>query len=707
MSSREPSSAGPVGPAPPSDVSENAGTTKASIRGALAAHVQSLGWEEREFSDVTVTALGKVSRQDDFEAPNPLLNPAMSRPRETSNNAPKPQSQQEYPLHRLVLSRSPYFSVLMRGPWKDATSPTLTLEIQDPLVDEAAVEVALGFLYEKVPEELTPELATRTLAAASFLDLQALCELCADVIGSDIRTETLCEYVKLTTLSQYKTVHDDLVGPDHARNDKLVSPYGKHGDKIKDACWGYMCQNSSRILRPNSDSDYAAWWSIVPALNLGLVEHLFCSDELHVADEKDRSLMILRTGREILERIMRGEYHDDGGDDDHARKQCDRIERLIGLLKNPSSDEHVTRDDDVPHHVKYLCLKVLASVVYMGSKVRYEHVEDATDFDVTHIHINDDWKFSGEKVSTGFPLEERTLRWLEDIFPINADDLLKLLCLDLGIQTPKESFYNGFHAHKQNTRYFVERLMEKRKEIAKPLTVAAAGAETAARRLSEMGVSGSGNTLTELAPEGGFEWTEHELDIFDGLRPFRFSVAFPNILNLNDGQARHSIEKFYAGSLWKVSVQAFTDEDPKRRRTLGLFLHRRKGHDEQPPPPLPTVGPVEAASHSEFALDAALRQSLSPGFNNKGYYENGLFPVSVSYSDDRDTVAVRYELICPSRAETVRLGSLESTTRHTVLPRAPKGWGWRTALLFDDLGKMVDEDGALRIIAQVQILAEP
>ena len=298
MSSREPSSAGPAGLGPPSDVSENAGTTKASIRGALAAHVQSLGWEEREFSDVTVTALGKVSRQDDFEAPNPLLNPAMSRPRETSNNAPKPQSQQEYPLHRLVLSRSPYFSVLMRGPWKDATSPTLTLEIQDPLVDEAAVEVALGFLYEKVPEELTPELATRTLAAASFLDLQDLCELCADVIVSDIRTETLCEYVKLTTLSQYKTVHDDLVGPDHARNDKLVSPYGKHGDKIKDACWGYMCQNSSRILKPgidlfsntNSDFGYAAWGSIVPALNLGLVEHLFCSDELHVANWQTRKI---------------------------------------------------------------------------------------------------------------------------------------------------------------------------------------------------------------------------------------------------------------------------------------------------------------------------------------------------------------------------------------------------------------------------------
>ena len=56
------------------------------------------------------------------------------------------------------------------------------------------------------------------------------------------------------------------------------------------------------------------------------MEHLFCSDELHVEDEIDRSLMIVHTGKGILERIMRGEYHDDGGDDDHARKQCDRIE---------------------------------------------------------------------------------------------------------------------------------------------------------------------------------------------------------------------------------------------------------------------------------------------------------------------------------------------------------------------------------------------
>ena len=49
-------------------------------------------------------------------------------------------SAQEYPLHRLVLSRSPYFRALMRGPWADAGASRLTLDFDDGLVDDAAVE---------------------------------------------------------------------------------------------------------------------------------------------------------------------------------------------------------------------------------------------------------------------------------------------------------------------------------------------------------------------------------------------------------------------------------------------------------------------------------------------------------------------------------------------------------------------------------------
>ena len=74
------------------------------------------------------------------------------------------------------------------------------------------------------------------------------------------------------------------------------------------------------------------------------------------------------------------------------------------------------------------------------------------------------------------------------------------------------------------------------------------------------------------------------------------------------------------------------------------------------------------------------------------------------YCDARDTVGVRYELLCPAKTEIVRLGSLAPTTRATMLPRAPKGWGWRTALLYDDLVGMCTPSGALRIVAVIQLV---
>jgi hypothetical protein len=41
--------------------------------------------------------------------------------------------------------------------------------------------------------------------------------------------------------------------------------------------------------------------------------------------------------------------------------------------------------------------------------------------------------------------------------------------------------------------------------------------------------------------------------------------------------------------------------------------------------------------------------------------------------------------------------------RGTLLPKAPKGWGWRTALLFDELSELL-QNGALRVAAVVQLV---
>ncbi|KAL2922896.1 Germ cell-less protein-like 1 [Bienertia sinuspersici] len=141
--------------------------------------------------------------------------------------------------------------------------------------------------------------------------------------------------------------------------------------------------------------------------------------------------------------------------------------------------------------------------------------------------------------------------------------------------------------------------------------------------------------------------------------PFRFGVEFEDVHRLNDGQVKHSPEAFYAGSFWKISVQAFNDEDPQGRRTLGLFIHRRKAEIMVP----------QRKVHM--------------------------------YVDTREKVTARYQLICPSKREVMVFGSFKQAG--TLLPKAPKGWGWRSAILFDELPDLL-QNGSFRVSAVVQLV---
>ncbi|KAF7847167.1 hypothetical protein BT93_L3265 [Corymbia citriodora subsp. variegata] len=71
------------------------------------------------------------------------------------------------------------------------------------------------------------------------------------------------------------------------------------------------------------------------------------------------------------------------------------------------------------------------------------------------------------------------------------------------------------------------------------------------------------------------------------------------------------------------------------------------------------------------------------------------------YVDTREKVYARYQLICPSKREVMVFGSFKQ--RGTLLPKAPKGWGWPSALLFDELPDLL-QNGALRVAAVVQLM---
>lgn len=185
---------------------------------------------------------------------------------------------------------------------------------------------------------------------------------------------------------------------------------------------------------------------------------------------------------------------------------------------------------------------------------------------------------------------------------------------------------------------------------------------------SAAGPTSCGAQMAESSdPDVGVQWENIDnasisLDMKTPLShfpPFRFGVEFGDVHRLSDGQVKHSPEVFYAGSFWKISVQAFNDEDPQGRRTLGLFIHRRRAEIGDPP--------------------------------RKVHM----------YVDPREKITARYQLICPSKREVLVLGSFKQAG--TLLPKAPKGWGWRSALLFDELPDLL-QNGCLRVSAVVQLV---
>lgn len=62
---------------------------------------------------------------------------------------------------------------MLQGPWKEANSPVLTLNVDDKNVNGEAMEIALAYIYGHYPK-LNDDNAFRVLAAASFLDLQVI-----------------------------------------------------------------------------------------------------------------------------------------------------------------------------------------------------------------------------------------------------------------------------------------------------------------------------------------------------------------------------------------------------------------------------------------------------------------------------------------------------------------------------------------------------
>ncbi|PKI65097.1 hypothetical protein CRG98_014566, partial [Punica granatum] len=218
-------------PPPPSQHSDN-DRSSGELRAldcnltSLCDHIQMEGFHSGAFSDIAVHAMGST-----------------------------------YHLHRLILSRSSYFRNMLHGPWKEASAPVLTLNIDDKNVNPEAIATALAYLYGHHPK-LNDNNAFRVLAAASFLDLQDLCAICTDFIISELWTSNFLAY-QVFAESQ---------------------DYGIHGERVRNACWGYLCQSGAMELK-----------EMLPKLSSQTLHALLTSDELWVPSEEKRFELALFT----------------------------------------------------------------------------------------------------------------------------------------------------------------------------------------------------------------------------------------------------------------------------------------------------------------------------------------------------------------------------------------------------------------------------
>ena len=130
-----------------------------------------------------------------------------------------------YALHRIILDRSPFFSSLFAGPWKDADIPSLDLDFSDPNITQPALEIALQRLYGHIVHPEDDQIAS-LLATGAYLDLQDLVEECLATLLRTLNPKNVATRHTFARGKQY---------------------YGEASEKLAEACFTLLCHAGSSM----------------------------------------------------------------------------------------------------------------------------------------------------------------------------------------------------------------------------------------------------------------------------------------------------------------------------------------------------------------------------------------------------------------------------------------------------------------------------
>jgi BTB/POZ domain len=176
----------------------------------------------------------------------------------------------------------------------------------------------------------------------------------------------------------------------------------------------------------------------------------------------------------------------------------------------------------------------------------------------------------------------------------------------------------------------------------------------------------------------------------------RFGTEFAgDLTSLEDGQARHGNDVFWAGSWWKVSAQVFASAPATGTATAPL-------DGAAPPATTSRAAGVNSAGRAQLGLFLHRRRADETALGTVLWADPVVSSASAGhvYCDSRDRVRARYQIILSGIGphSLLVLGTLAPENPAILLPKAPKGWGWRSVGALDDVARH-----PLRVSVAVQL----
>ncbi|XP_044765798.1 protein germ cell-less-like [Coccinella septempunctata] len=100
---------------------------------------------------------------------------------------------EEFHLHKIYLSQSPYFASMFGGSWNESTKNYISIDVVNPLITIESLRVVFGSLYDN-EIILNPLSIVPILATATMFQLETLIEKCTEVMLETINPKTSLDY---------------------------------------------------------------------------------------------------------------------------------------------------------------------------------------------------------------------------------------------------------------------------------------------------------------------------------------------------------------------------------------------------------------------------------------------------------------------------------------------------------------------------------